>query len=152
MGGPFGHASLTVDMIESTIGHDTHGGHTENLGFKNSVINCRLEKCMSSGSVCSCCFPLALRFLPLEPLPEVYFARVIPAPRVTGAKSSFAVSFRSFSAGDRKSILNASFFSRLGLEAAVASVAASAKQKIAVVSKMDTEIEKGIRTSSYSLA
>lgn len=70
-----------------------------------------------------------MAFLPLEPFREVCFARVIPAPRVTGAKSSFTVSFRSFSAGDIKSILNACFFSRLGLEAAVASVAMSAKQK-----------------------
>ena len=85
---------------------------------------------MSSGSVCSCCFPLTtLPFLPLELFPVVYFGRIIPAPRVTGAKRSAAVSFRSFSAGDEKSILNASFFSRLGLEAAVASAAASAKQK-----------------------
>jgi hypothetical protein len=140
-----------MDMIESAIGLDTNGRHTENLGFKNSVINCRLEKCMSSGSVCSCCFPLTLPFLPLEPLPEVYFGRVIPAPRVTGAKSSLPVSFRSFFAGDKKSILNASFFSRLGLEAAVAS-AMSAKQKSAMASKMDTEIGKGIRTFPYGLA
>jgi hypothetical protein len=118
-----------VEIIESTIDDDINGRLTENLGFRNNVINCLLEKCMSSGNVWSCCFPLTLLFLPLEPLPDVYFGRVIPAPRVTGAKSSFAVSFRSFSAGDEKSILNASFFSRLGLEAAVASAAMSANQK-----------------------
>jgi hypothetical protein len=83
---------------------------------------------MSSGRVCSLCFSLALPFLPFEPFPEVYFGRLIPAPRVTGAKSSLAVSFRSFSAGDKKSILNASFFSRLGLEAALASVASAAQK------------------------
>jgi hypothetical protein len=78
---------------------------------------------------------LTLPFLPLAPpFPEEYFGRVIPAPRVTGANSSFAVSFRSFS-GDEKSILNASFFSRLGLEEAAAASVMSAKQ-IAVESKI----------------
>ncbi len=62
---------------------------------------------MSSGRVWSLGFSLALPFFPFEPLPEA---------------------FRSFSAGDEKSILNASFLSRLGLEAAVASVASAAQQ------------------------
>jgi hypothetical protein len=85
---------------------------------------------MSSGRVLSCCFPFGLPFFPFELLPQVFLGSVIPTPRVTGAKSSFAVSFKSFSAGDKKSILNASFFSRLGLEAAVASVMSTVPGKI----------------------
>src|SRR6266404_5870316 len=111
------HTSSAVGCYESPPQHNVERRRTENLGFKNKVTNCRLEKCMSSGRVWSLCFSLALTFLPFEPFPSACFGRVIPAPRVTGAKSSLAVSFNSFSAGDKKPILNASFFSRFGLEA-----------------------------------
>jgi hypothetical protein len=91
-----------------------------------------------------------LPFLPFLALPEEYLGRVKLAPRVAGAKSSFAVSLRSFSAGDKKSILKASFFSRLGLEAATASVVSAVQTKVLV--EGDSEIEKEKRTSSYGLA
>ena len=127
------HLKLWGD-INRQPNNNTKRRRTENLGFKNKVTSCRLEKCMSSGRVWSLCFSLALLFLPLELFPDEYFGRVIPAPRVTGAKRSFAISFRSFSAGDTKSILNASFFSRLGLEAAAASVTSAAQQSEVSVS------------------
>jgi hypothetical protein len=57
---------------------------------------------------------------------------VIPAPLVTGVNSSSAVSMRSFSAGEMKSILNASFFSRGAFGLAVFDVSAMIHSKFRV--------------------
>jgi hypothetical protein len=105
---------------------------------------------MSSGSVYSFCFSLTWPFFPLEPFPEECLGRVTPAPRVTGAKSSFAVSLRSFSAGDKKSSLNASFLSRFGLKAAAASVISAAW--MVLCQPRQHSCREKIRTSPYSLA
>lgn len=75
----------------------------------------RDEKCMSSGSLWSSFFsfsfvPFRLPFFEPEVVPVP--GRFMLAPFVTGANSSFAISFRSLpsSMGAKKSILNASFF------------------------------------------
>lgn len=90
---------------------------TENLGFKNNVTSCRLVKCISSGNLWSSRFSssvpfLFLPFLAPGPVPGIF----IPAPLVTPANSSLPICFRVLfgSGGLRKSILNASFFSRRG--------------------------------------
>lgn len=112
-----------VDDVSTNITMWLDTARTENWGLRNSVTSCRLEKCMSSGKVWSFRRSLSLSFtvrllLPLreDVFPEVP-GSVMPAPRVTGAKSSFARALGSFSEGVRKSILNASFFSRLALGA-----------------------------------
>jgi len=78
---------------------------------------------MSSGRVCSSSFSFSFVFLFFPPFrvvldfPNEDFGNVRIAPRVTGAKSSFAIVFTSLLDGVRKSILKASFRSRLGLAA-----------------------------------
>jgi hypothetical protein len=66
--------------------------------------------------------------------------RLMPAPRLTGAKSSVVTSLKSFSAGVRKSILNASFFSRRAFGAA--SVPTSAKTILISVPKDRRRLKK----------
>lgn len=78
---------------------------------------------MSSGSVCSILFAVSFAFLPLAFLLladlDAAPGRLILPPFVTGAKISFEISFCDFSDGVKKSILNASFFSRRGFKPVV---------------------------------
>lgn len=115
-------STADLQLMSNTINYcalRTNGSLlTENFGFKNSVTSCLLEKCMSSGSVLSkrlSSSSLSFAFRLLRFLGFDGPGRVIPAPLVTGTNSSFAICFTSFSVGSRKSILNASFFSRRAL-------------------------------------
>lgn len=85
------------------------------------MTNCRLEKCISSGRVCSTLLTDSFAFLPLPFLLladlDTTPGKLMLPPRVTGAKSSFAISFCGFSEGVKKSILNGSFLSRFALGA-----------------------------------
>ncbi len=82
---------------------------------------------MSSGNVWLLRFSslsLLFAFLPRAPLFALPGAGSVLPPRAGAAKSLFLRLLRSSSTGVRKSILNASFFSRFGREAA-ASVASA---------------------------
>ena len=102
--------------------------HTTNLGLRNSVTSCRLEKWISSGSLWSSRFSFV--FLPfllaaVVPVP----GRLIPAPFVAGAKRSFVSSLRLLSQGVRKSIRTVSFFERVFVVLAAAASASAALNK-----------------------
>lgn len=115
---------------------------------------------MSSGRVWS--FRLSFSFsfallllLPFrdDPLPVEDPGNVIPAPLVTGAKSSLVSVFGSFSEGVRKSILKASFFSRLALGAAVSEASADERAvKTPYQPFASGAYSKGLRTSPNDLS
>jgi hypothetical protein len=87
-----------------------------NFGFKKREINWRLEKCISSGNRCSSFFGLTDFFLlRLTELAEP--GKLILTPFLGGENSSFVISFKLRWSTVRKSILKASFFSRLGFGA-----------------------------------